>query len=373
MLKLLPEKINKYRQSDASLPLYICIRNAVYDMIISGELPESFRFPSDRILAKQLRTTHITLGKALNELRSQGFLSRSPSTGTFVNALSPDIIDAPGSPNKVVTVIFDNIDNSTFQSELFINLHMRLQKVSLDILTLSSNDDPMQQFEQIRSILLNPNCCSCVVWSILNNEQVAELQRLKPASFPLIFLDKNYSGIEHDAVVYDGFSAGQELMEHLLDDSFDEAYFFVRDRVLHFSSIQERLQGLQQALIQNGYSENTLKIIAYKDANECYENALLFNEKNKIVITASNSEAEHFIKLLKNKQLTYNNYIKHATFIGRNIYSETSIVEYRFSIEEMAKETVELLISRLNGNRSAAKIIKTPGYIEKSKSQIAYA
>ena len=91
-------------EGDNSLPVYLRIRKALEELILSGALPDGCRLPPDRKLSEMLNTTHITLGKALNELRDQGLLGRSRSLGTFVKAPREQAEIIPGERNKLVAV-----------------------------------------------------------------------------------------------------------------------------------------------------------------------------------------------------------------------------------------------------------------------------
>ena len=61
-------------------PIYETVILSIIQMIESGELPPGTKFPPDKKLAIELGINHITLAKALNELRRRNVLDRRRAT-----------------------------------------------------------------------------------------------------------------------------------------------------------------------------------------------------------------------------------------------------------------------------------------------------
>ena len=66
-------------------PIHETVAKAVSDEINSGRWPDGAKLPSDKAMAAELGINHITLAKALNELRRLGILERRRAHGTFVS------------------------------------------------------------------------------------------------------------------------------------------------------------------------------------------------------------------------------------------------------------------------------------------------
>ena len=75
-------KINRNNQT----PLYLQIRAAIKNMIVSQELVEGYKLPSERKLAQELGVHRNTVVQAYGELVSEGYLiaSRQAPRGYFV-------------------------------------------------------------------------------------------------------------------------------------------------------------------------------------------------------------------------------------------------------------------------------------------------
>src|SRR5436305_5804621 len=68
----------------SGLPLYRQICQRLREAILSGELPEGTRLPTERALAKELGVNRTTVMNAYNQLASEGLLEGHVGRGTLV-------------------------------------------------------------------------------------------------------------------------------------------------------------------------------------------------------------------------------------------------------------------------------------------------
>jgi len=325
------------------MPLYECIRRTLQEMIVSGEIPDGCHLPSDKAFAKALGINHITLGKALNEIRKCGLLIRNRSTGTVVHSPSQAEINSSGTKEKLVSVIFDDVTYGTFQTDLFVAIHNKLVANNLEILFQSSAGHQNAQFAAIRSMLLKPNCCGCIVWSIMSDIQVKELMRIKPKNFPLIILDKAYPEISYDSVRYDAFDAAQKIGAYYVNRGYQKLAFVGPSSKREF--MEQRVAGLRSAL----RNPQKLQLIYYDEVNTIH-----LNNYEEIPLITANFEALNWLyKMRQNAKLTTSNSIPIATFCTSNdLLPPLPILEAIFSSEELGYKSVELLVARLHGDHS---------------------
>lgn len=72
------------RNNRVLTPLYTQIKQAIRDMVESGQLRPGDRVPGERELAEQFRVSRMTARQALNELEAEGVVVRAQGKGTFV-------------------------------------------------------------------------------------------------------------------------------------------------------------------------------------------------------------------------------------------------------------------------------------------------
>src|SRR5438067_12543061 len=68
----------------SGLPLYRQICQRLREAILSGELPEGTRLPTERALARELGVNRTTVMNAYNELASEGLIEGHVGRGTLV-------------------------------------------------------------------------------------------------------------------------------------------------------------------------------------------------------------------------------------------------------------------------------------------------
>lgn len=82
---------------NGSTPLYLQIAANLKQHIIAGEWREGEAVPSERELCALTEASRVTVRKAIEELISEGLLSRRQGSGTFVNRVIETKNDALGS------------------------------------------------------------------------------------------------------------------------------------------------------------------------------------------------------------------------------------------------------------------------------------
>ena len=74
---------NEFRKA----PVYLQIREAIYNKIISGEYKAGEKLPAEEKLAEEYGVSRMTVNKALMELVSREYLTRIQGSGTFVSKM----------------------------------------------------------------------------------------------------------------------------------------------------------------------------------------------------------------------------------------------------------------------------------------------
>ena len=78
--------------SNANKPIYEQITSQIKAMIMSGELKTGDPIPSMRSLAKSIHVSVITVQRAYEDLKRDGFIETTVGRGSFVSAQNKDFI-----------------------------------------------------------------------------------------------------------------------------------------------------------------------------------------------------------------------------------------------------------------------------------------
>ncbi len=345
--------ICKLRESDG--PIYETIIQEIRARILNGTWEDGVKLPSDKAMAAELGISHITLAKALNELRGLGLLVRRRASGTFVK--SPLSLDS--DPNKAslprIAVIFDDATEKTFRQKLFLEIYHRLEAAGLSMVFFSSRNSPEKQYEQLGRIINDPLLHGCLVWSILNHEQVAELLKSRPKTFPLVFMDKYYKGLQHDVAAYDNYNCALSMAQYFIKRGYRKFIWLENDFDCLYSSIADRRQGLTDGL--KGMELQKFSI------NNKNLPQLLSNQSGKQVIIVSYFAQALIVKeQLAGAGVVLPSDFCYATF-ETDLDNSDQLREFTgFCFNSgLAAEAVNILLCRLNGDDRSI-ISKTCGW-----------
>jgi GntR family transcriptional regulator len=84
--------LNIILSNSSDLPIYQQIVDQLRDAILRGELTEGALLPSIRALAKDLRISVITTGRAYDELEREGNIASVAGKGSFVAPRSQELL-----------------------------------------------------------------------------------------------------------------------------------------------------------------------------------------------------------------------------------------------------------------------------------------
>lgn len=103
------------------VPIYLQIRESIYNKIVNGEYRAGDKLPSEDKLAETFGVSRMTVNKALMELVNQEYLVRTQGSGTFVSKVRKE-----GSKKSVMGF------NASMESKGFlVNTNVLIQEMML--------------------------------------------------------------------------------------------------------------------------------------------------------------------------------------------------------------------------------------------------
>ena len=115
------EILISYQSKD---PIYIQIVSQIKKLVLDGKLKPGDSIPAMRTLAKDLNVSVITVQKAYEILRDEGFLNTVVGKGTFVEM--PEIHDLKNNQKENLTTKIDETNKfayiNGFNSDEFLDL-----------------------------------------------------------------------------------------------------------------------------------------------------------------------------------------------------------------------------------------------------------
>ncbi len=221
--------------------LYRQVYDALRARIVDGRYAVGDKLPSEAELSEEYSVSSITVKRALDLLRTDGFIVRRPRLGTFVTSATPggETTAAPARPTRpLIGCVVTNFDD-TFGSRVVEGL---LAGAGVDdpVILMRSMGDHDLEDASIRSLL--DSGVSGLVLQPSSSEFIppAALE-LVTRRFPLVILDRVFDGIPVSAVRSDNLAGAMSATEHLLTLGHRTVGFL--SAASHVSSSEERRNG----------------------------------------------------------------------------------------------------------------------------------
>ncbi|MCM3631160.1 GntR family transcriptional regulator [Paenibacillus glycanilyticus] len=274
-------------------PLYIKIQNHFKDLIISRELVEDDKIPTEKDLMDDFDVSRITVVNALAELAKDGWIYRIPGRGSFVKgipetqmAASPTISEArreKKEPKVKIGLVFPVLGDY-FAIRLIAGITDGLKAKGYSLVVMLTNNSKEQEKEVIRE--LKNTVDGLIIFPVDAEVYNEEIIALKMQNYPFVLIDRYLPGVETNVVASDSAFATMLAVDHLWELGHRNIAI-CSDSPLMTVSVDERIQGYSEALKQKGAMINPSLIL------------------NDIHINGGGMNAEHpFFRFVKNQMAT---------------------------------------------------------------------
>jgi GntR family transcriptional regulator of arabinose operon len=225
------------------LPAYRRVAAALLDAIEGGRYAPGSRLPAELDLAAEFAVSRGTLRQALSALRADGFIEAIPGRGSFVTHGSPR---HPERRRRVVGVVVPSVAQP-YVPDLLGWMEDELHAHDYAMLVGSSGSTREQQAGRIHRIL-DEGASGLIAYPVDYEPDPALFTHLAERGFPVVLIDRHLVGVAIDAVLPDNVGGAYAAVSHLADLGHRRIAFVSTDN-LSTTSVAERLQGYQQALV----------------------------------------------------------------------------------------------------------------------------
>lgn len=195
--------------------LYKRVYEELRDAIRAGEYPVDARLPSEAELTEKFSVSAITLKRALDLLRIDGYIVRRPRIGTVVVSANPSPVPvARDASRPVIGCVITNFDD-TFGTRVVEGL-LDEAGTEAHVIVKRSHGNLKLEDEVIRS-LVDAGISGLVLLPSTSEYIPPAALELVMTQFPVVILDRSFDGIPVSAVSSDNFAGAKEATEHLFD------------------------------------------------------------------------------------------------------------------------------------------------------------
>ena len=308
--------------------------------LLNGEYKVGDKFPSIRELSKKYEISRPTVNSVISNLVNEGFLVVDQGRGTFV--ARTDEIKKSKTTNLIGFLMIDYLSGSEIENVILGHLGDLFQKKGYYMIPVNTNND-ISRFYSLLSMMANLEVGGLVIVPPYREDYDINVVRNLVGDIPMVCINRDLPGCNHDLVQMDFYHCGKLATEHLLK------------------------QGRKRIMVQNLFGPTLYGMLADGCAAACNEAG--YDAKNVIIEDWSWESPESIRNadgLISSDGEIYRNLsvIREA---GKEIAKDLGIVgindsnfsrlcspeltAIRNSGDLIAKECCDLLFERMNGPR----------------------
>jgi len=246
------------KRPDAHGPKYQYVSESLARDILSGKYQPGQKLPSEAALVRQFRTSRITVGRAVRELKQRGLVDRIAGSGTYVRSRE---VEEGGKvfglliPDLGTTEIFEPICQGMSgapeaSQHALLWGRTETSRTTKDAQALELCHQYVKR--KVAGVFFAPLELTPTK-DETNSIIVGEFEK---AGIPIVFLDRDALPFPqrspHDLVGIDNRRAGYLVTEHLLKLGCRRITFLAYDNGA--STVESRIAGSREALLAHGVS-----------------------------------------------------------------------------------------------------------------------
>jgi DNA-binding LacI/PurR family transcriptional regulator len=254
-------------QSD-TYKLHRQVEGMVRRSIEEGQLRPGDQLPTEAELCRQFGVSRSTVHMALNRLKKEGLILRTPGKGTFVS--SNDVPHPPTqpAPSKGARLIHTASRNSigvvmsfaghdatqhVMQINILLGIEHAIKSRGYNMLFVRTDEyDETGEQKAIRE-LQSTGMAGLIVMPIASHTETAGVKELLEQRVPIVLVDRYLSALDTSYVVSDNYRGAYLITEHLIGLGYEHFKFVLpllqtAPTQLSTTSIGDRYRGYCQAL-----------------------------------------------------------------------------------------------------------------------------
>jgi len=231
--------------------------HTIKNKISKNEYHVGYKF-TEAALANDFNCSRITAKRALDELTQEGIIERRKGSGSYLADFS---VRSDVDEGKNITLIFPyGYLASNLMTYFFGSSDMLSGRGYVPGIIAGSSDSVTG--EELISRAVNSGCAGIIFYPERDNDTTELLTTLSVEDFPIVVIDKQFSGIPINAVTSDNYE-GARVVTQLLYDKGHRNIAFVADYNINTrSTIKDRFLGYAMAHKANGLRINLDNIVS---------------------------------------------------------------------------------------------------------------
>jgi GntR family transcriptional regulator, arabinose operon transcriptional repressor len=233
------------------MPRYYQLYSSLLERIQENEFQPGQQLPTERQLGEEYAVSRITVTKALDLLKLDGYVERQQGRGTFV--ASRPLESLPPSEQRVpspIAFVCPVLSGNAYLSAILTGIAGVCARYGYPLQVYGFVDDSVREAAAIEEALTR-GAQGLIVYSWQDHSNLALHQHVQSRGIPLVYVDRYYPEIDSDRVVWDDARCAYESTRYLIGLGHRRIAFVPTSETRPTSTL-DRLAGYRQAVEEQG-------------------------------------------------------------------------------------------------------------------------
>ncbi len=234
--------------------LYQKIYEDLLSDISKGVYSNAERLPSEKELAERYHVSRITSKKALEMLEENGYITRAPGRGSFVNTEHKaegntlHLDQRHREDSRLIGIVVEDFAEN-FGTMILAGAERACNEKSYNLILKRSNGSQKQEAAAIQD-LMNLGADGILVMPVHGDNYNPMILKLAVESFPFVLIDRELKGIPASFVGTDNLSAAKNMTDYLFKLGHRNICFVAPSEV-DTSTVQQRIEGFTSSCAEH--------------------------------------------------------------------------------------------------------------------------
>jgi len=240
-----------------SEPLYVQIKNHIFNQIKKGKFTSGDKLPSEKELSEKFNVSRITVRNALGQLEAENVVTRIPGKGTYVVDRTDSLDKNQMSQDNKTTLL------GVILCYTYAPFHIRMLRGIEESITkqgyqmmLGYSDSDAGLEEKIIDRMLQAGAKGLIIYPADGKYYSEKILRLNIDDFPVVLIDRYLPGINTCCVYSNSYQGGYDVGRYLIDKGHKNIGLLsmIPDQTV---PVLDRIEGFSDALSSSDIAINS--------------------------------------------------------------------------------------------------------------------
>ncbi|MBI4025694.1 MAG: GntR family transcriptional regulator [Verrucomicrobia bacterium] len=231
------------------------------DILQSNRFQVGTRLPTVQKLARRYAVSPTTVGKAIALLEAEGCINKRRGSGIYLAATAAAVQSLRVKRRLRVGCVIDNLGSPL--AHRFLEGMERAARKTTCIVEMATTDRRLGEEQRQVQLMMENGVRGVVLCPTPYRQAEREYLAHEFLKFPIVVVDLYQPGMKRPHLVFDNYTAGREMTNHLLTEGRREIAFLKFDDMVPYRSVDDRVAGYQAALEDASLSFVSERVLSY--------------------------------------------------------------------------------------------------------------